>query len=134
MDRAFKKEPSNDIPVTSLSAPSFKRRNDILDYSSSAEHIIYTSYNDGLLRRNSMSFDSVDFCFVCDSSTHEYEITLKAMIDITGMKFQDFADEMIPVYRQIFICPTCFNEVEQKKADGSYKLIKITSHAHSYFA
>ena len=63
----------------------------------------YVIYRDGLLAKNSIPFDSVRHCFLCDTEC-EYA-ALTPSVEVMGNKFR--VDGMQPVYRQLFQCAAC---------------------------
>jgi hypothetical protein len=126
----------DDLVQTSFSTPSFAKNAAVLDLSEKKKKTDqFTAFQDGVLCKNLKSFDNVDFCFVCDRRVVIDEWVLKPSIEITGMKFNGSAD-MIAVYRQIFLCPGCCQEIDARKQYKSLlsgSVIKITQNARDFF-
>jgi hypothetical protein len=127
-----------DLPVPSFSMPSLSLKKNnaaVLDLSQKTNREQFSEFQDGLLCKNTKSFDTVDFCFVCNRHVVPDEWALKPSIEITGMKFNGAAN-MIPVYRQIFLCPACCQDVDERKQHKtllSASVIKMTNNAREFF-
>jgi hypothetical protein len=98
LDYSPKKEDGSDAAVLITSSSSSTIT------SSAGETVTpcYQSYKDGLIRENKKSFDDVTFCFSCEKEDVKLVPTKKR----TGMKSTD-GENMVYVYRQLFLCPTC---------------------------
>lgn len=91
------------------------------------ESVVYSEYKDGLLCVNTVSFDDVTFCFVCEKDfiqhlSNEKDLKsasnqlvskdlLKKVTAITGCKM-----DSTPVYRQIYVCADCYENIRIKEA------------------
>ena len=121
---------------SSSSNSNSKGENEVLDYSpkesrrtttppDSGERMLYTEYLDGLRYENKRPFGTPKFCFICDKE----EKFLLPRVRISGEKYgPDSPGRMIPVYRQLFICPPC----EEKYKDERKVVMSLTAHA-AYF-
>lgn len=120
----------------SQSSPRLDASEDVLDYSpkgdspklspkSMKETVDYRPYLDGQLCENKQPFDEVHFCFTCDRENEETK-TPKPAIRVTGMRPYD--DAYVPIYRQLFMCQTCHEDLAGKG------ILRMTSRAHeAYF-
>lgn len=120
-----------------VSTPSLTRLHNtaVFDLSQKTDQSRYTEFQQGLLCKNTVEFTDVDFCFVCNAKSNDQWV-LKPSIEITGMKFYTPSGDMLPVYRQLFLCPPCRVVVDEKKQNKlllSSSVVKITNEAHAYF-
>lgn len=102
----------------------------------SHEKLIYTRYRDGLLNENKCSFETVESCFMCNNEREQQASTSRHTLiesrQKTGYKLDK--EGQVPVYRTVFLCVYCMDEVKKKRLlDPSFSL-KITSTALSYFS
>lgn len=94
------------------------------------ESVTHSEYKDGLLCLNTIPFDDVTFCFICEKDftadlSYENDSTsissqlvskdlLKKVIVITGYKM-----DPMPVYRQIYVCSDCHENIQRKEDESS---------------
>ena len=94
-------------------------------------------YLNGMFNHFKESFDKsqIPFCFKCHE-VEEYSVAYRASIECTGYKidrlFSDNLEEtgMIPVYREIFLCRSCFSSVREQQQN---KLVNIHIDARVFY-
>lgn len=98
------------------------------------ESVAFSEYKDGILCLNTMPFDDVTFCFICEKDfivdvSHESDCKsasnqliskdlLKKMIVVTGYKI-----DPMPVYRQIYVCSDCHEHIKNKENDAITRIL-----------
>lgn len=125
--------------IESHSMKLLRRSSSGSNQAGSREKINYTKHQDGLLHRNMITFDGVDFCFRCNARVANVSDLTKS-IEKTGYKLN--GSEQIPVYRTIFLCTEClcwfkkektFKKTSCSDGESSIPCIRITSDALSFF-
>jgi len=115
----------------------------------SREKLVYTKYGDGLLNENKLTFANVASCFLCDNEeqktrSHDdvrYRAYSSGAIgphDLiqsrqkTGYKLGK--DGPVPVYRTVFLCLYCTDDIKKKRFTDPNFSLKITTKALAYFS
>jgi hypothetical protein len=103
----------------------------------SREKLIYTKYKDGLLNENKLAFEGITSCFKCDPKDHDYVVDVQFAYLVescqkTGYKLSN--DGPVPVYRTVFLCVHCMEDVNKKRLIDPNFSLKITSNALAYFS
>lgn len=154
---AFPSTPSSPTTMSIDSPPSGERlflssggilkrsASDKSPSSGSREKLVYTHYRDGLLNENKLPFDAVTSCFMCDSGSGGGDdvrqcahstgtIRLHNLIESrqkTGYKIGK--DGHVYVYRTVFLCVYCMEEVKKKRLLDPNFYLEITANAKTYF-
>lgn len=149
---ALPSTPSSPTTMSIDSPPSGERlllkrsASDKSPSSDSRERMVYTHYRDGLLNENKLPFDAVTSCFMCDGyNTHGGDdvrqrahstgsIRLHNLIESrqkTGYKLSK--DGHVYVYRTVFLCVYCMEEVKKKRLLDPNFYLEITANAKTYF-
>jgi len=85
---------------------SSRQPRDWIDFTCDEYRDFTVVYHDGFLCRNVRSFDTVDFCFICDEPS--VLGGLVPLVACTGMKLDPETAIFVPIYRQLFLCETCY--------------------------
>lgn len=113
----------DEIAHSSTSAATISRT------TSDSDKVAYQNYRNGWLCKNTKPFENVTFCFSCECTAATSALIV--CIEKTGTKIVQGA--LVPIYRELYLCPACHTQVEQLRSENKTPNIRVSSMALDAF-
>ncbi len=114
-----------------LNKPRNKEEEETFKDIVNTKYDAFEPYKKGSIKTNKYYFTDVQFCFICDTDTIEFQPN--ACIEKTGIRLNKLG-YYEPSYKQLFCCDECYiNIQETKKNNKDYNVIIHKGRTLSYY-